>query len=163
MSLADMGSAPTDASCGKKNSEVTKKPESGAQTPRRLNRRMELLFQRVKNNNKRYRPLTRKVVCEPKHILTLENGSVLRKSGVAEKVRNPKASELAKKELPKPPTMVDVKRRIERRQISQVKAARKMHGLRRDQGRKIGTRITTLSRIPITSHSELQFILNWER
>ena len=81
---------------------------------------MELLFQRVKNNNKSYRPLKRKVVCEPKYILTLANGSVLRKSGVAEKVRNPKASELAKKELPKPPTMVDVKRRIERRQISQV-------------------------------------------
>ena len=60
-------------------------------------KRTELLFQRLKDSNKRYRPINQKVVSESMHTLTLANGSVLRKSGVAEKVIKTNAPNTASK------------------------------------------------------------------
>ena len=72
----------------------------------------ELLFQRIKDTNKRYRPVNQKVVSESKHTLTLANGSVLRKSGVAGKALNPNA-----------PKMSAVKRRAELKRAQEEQAA----------------------------------------
>ena len=67
-------------------------------------KRTELLFQRLKDSNKRYRPINQKVVSESKHTLTLANVSVLRKSGVAEKGLKPNAPKIASKITLPPPS-----------------------------------------------------------
>ena len=68
-------------------------------------KRTELLFQRLKDSNKRYRPINQKVISESKHTLTLANGSVLRKSGVAEKVIKTNAPNIASKQTLSPPAI----------------------------------------------------------
>ena len=78
------------------------------------------MFQRLKDSNKRYRPINQKVVSESKHTLTLANGSVLRKSGVAEKFLKPK---IASKITLRPPTMSALKRRAELQQAQNEQAA----------------------------------------
>ena len=84
VSVADRGSAPV---VGSKCSVGVKSRDADAQTPNRPNKRTELLFQRIKDTNKRYRPLkqvvseSQKVVIKSQHTLTLANGSVLRRVG----------------------------------------------------------------------------------
>ena len=103
VSVADRGSAPVASS---KNSVGVKTRESKAQTPKHPNMRMELLFQRIKDSNKNYRPLKQKVVSESQHTLILANGSLHRKSGVAGKAPISAASKFSDKTTPKPPMMV---------------------------------------------------------
>ena len=87
-------------------------------------KRTELLFQRLKDNNKRYRPVNQKVVSKSKHTLTLANGSVLRKSGVAGKVLKPNAPKFSDKEILPPPTMSALKcRRAELKRAEEEQAA----------------------------------------
>ena len=81
--------------------------------PKQPSKRMELLFQRLKDSNKRYRPINQKVVSESKHTLTLANGSVLRKSGVAVKGLKPNAQKSASQITLPPPAMSALKRRAE--------------------------------------------------
>ena len=81
--------------------------------PKQPSKRMELLFQRLKDSNKRYRPINQKVVSESKHTLTLANGSVLRKSGVAVKGLKPNAQKSASQITLPPPAMGALKRRAE--------------------------------------------------
>ena len=76
----------------------------------RPSKRTERLFQRIKDTNKRYIPVKQKVVSESQHILTLANGSVLRKSEVAGKA-------------PKPPTMSAAKRRADLKRAQEEQAA----------------------------------------
>ena len=80
-------------------------------------------FQRLKDSNKRYRPINQKVVSESKHTLTLANGSVLRKSGVAEKVLKPNAPNIASKLTLPPPAMSALKRRAELKRALNEQAA----------------------------------------
>ena len=86
-------------------------------------KRTELLFQRLKDSNKRYRPINQKVVSESKHTLTLANGSVLRKSGVAEKGLKPNAPKIASKITLPPPAMSALKRRAELKRAPNEQAA----------------------------------------
>ena len=120
VSVADRGSAPV---VGSKCSVGVKLRDADAQTPNRPNKRTELLFQRIKDTNKRYRPLKQKVVSESQHTLTLANGSVLRKSGVTGKTLNPIAPKFSETVSPKPPTMVAVKRRADLQRTEEEKAA----------------------------------------
>ena len=83
----------------------------------------ELFFQRLKDNNKRYRPVNQKVVSESKHTLTLSNGSVLRKSGVAGKVLKPNEPKISEKVILPPPTMSALKRRAELKRAQEEQAA----------------------------------------
>ena len=81
------------------------------------------MFQRLKDSNKRYRPINQKVVSESKHTLTLANGSVLRKSRVAEKVLKPNAPQIASKLTLPPPAMSALKRRAELKRALNEQAA----------------------------------------
>ena len=87
-------------------------------------KRTELLFQRLKDSNKRYRPINQKVISESKHTLTLANGSVLRKSGVAEKVIKTNAPNTASKLTLPPPAMSALKRRAELKRAANEQAHR---------------------------------------
>ena len=74
-----------------------------------------LLFQRTGNRNlKRYRQLHSKVKAESAHTLTLNNGVVLRKSGVATKAK-PKKSKAGSKSISPSPTPREVKERATKR------------------------------------------------
>ena len=86
-------------------------------------KRTELLFQRLKDSNKRYRPVNQKVVSESKHTLTLANGSVLRKSGVAGKVIRPNAPKISDKLTIPPPTMSALKQRSELKRAQEGQTA----------------------------------------
>ena len=86
-------------------------------------KRTELLFQRLKDNNKRYRPVNQKVVSESKRSRTSANGSVLRKSGVAGKVLKPKAPKILEKIILPTPTMSALKRRAVLKQAQEEQAA----------------------------------------
>ena len=86
-------------------------------------KRTELLFQRIKDSNKRYRSINQKVISESKHTLTLANGSVLRKSGVAEKVIKTNAPNTASKLTLPPPAMSALKRRAELKRAANEQAA----------------------------------------
>ena len=70
-----------------------------------------LLFQRNGNRNlKRYKQLHSKVKSESTHTLTLNNGVVLRKSGVATKPKSKKSKATSQSVLPVPsPTSREVK------------------------------------------------------
>ena len=116
VSVADRGSAPV---FGSKYSVGVKLRVADAQTPNRPNKRTELLFQRIKDTNKRYRPFKQKVVNESQHTLILSNGSVLRKSGVAVKTLSPNTPKFSETVTPKPPTMVAVKRRADLKQAEE--------------------------------------------
>ena len=72
-----------------------------------------LLFQRTGNRNlKRYKQLHSKVKSESTHTLTLNNGVVLRKSGVATKPKSKKSKATSHSVLPvPPPTSREVKKR----------------------------------------------------
>ena len=114
VSVADRSSEQVAAS---KNSVGVKMRESEAFM------RTELLFQRIKDSNKRNRPLKQKVVSESQLNLTLANGSVLRKIGVAGKAPISAASKFSEKVTPKPPTMVEVKRRADLKRSEEETAA----------------------------------------
>ena len=86
-------------------------------------KRMELLFQRLKDNNKRFRPVNQKVVSKSKHTLTIANDSVLRKSGVAGKVLKPNAPKILEKVILPPPTMSALKRGAELKRAQEEQAA----------------------------------------
>ena len=86
-------------------------------------KRTELLFQRLNDSNKRYRPINQKVVSESKHTLTLANGSVLRKSGFAEKVIKTNAPNTASKLTLPSPAMSALKRRAELKRALNEQAA----------------------------------------
>ena len=120
VAIADNGPVPRDTK-RQGNSEGIQTPESENRTPRLPSKRTELLFQRIKDRNQRYKPLKQKVIKESKHALTLENGSVLRRSGVAEQVSKP-APESPKEFFPKTPTTIDVKRRVEQKKAGAKKA-----------------------------------------
>ena len=105
---------------GSRNTVGAKSRDADAQTPNRLNKRTELLFQRINDSNKRYRPLKHKVVSESQHTLALANGSVL---GVAGKNLNPNSPKFSETVTPKPPTMVAVKRRADLKRAEEEKAA----------------------------------------
>ena len=81
------------------------------------------MFQRLKDSNKRYRPINQKVVSESKHTLTLANGSVLRKSGVAVKGLKPNAQKSGSQITLPPPAMSALKRRAELKQPQNEQAA----------------------------------------
>ena len=108
---------------------------------KRPRKRTELLFQRIKDTNKRYRPVNQKVVSESKHTLTLANEYVLRKSGVAGKAINPNAPKISEN-VPKPPTMSAVKRRAELNGHKKSRLRGQVPGeqlkLERELSRKIG-------------------------
>ena len=80
VSVADRNPAPA---VGPKQSVGVRSRNADAQTSNRPPKRTEFLFQRIKDSNKRYRPIKQKVVSESQHTFTLANGSVLRKSGVS--------------------------------------------------------------------------------
>ena len=86
-------------------------------------KRTELLFQRLKDSNKRYRPINQKVIRESKHTITLANGSVLRKSGVAEKVIKSNAPTTASKLTLPLPAMSALQRRAELKRAANEQAA----------------------------------------
>ena len=86
--------------------------------------RTELVFQRIKDRNRRYKLLNKKVVKESKHFLTLENGSSLRKSGVAEKANRALKKLLLKGKYLKPPTVEDVRRKLNKERLPQSKTTR---------------------------------------
>ena len=81
------------------------------------------MFQRLKDSNKRYRPINQKVVRVSKHTLTLANGSVLRKSGVAEKVIRTNAPNTASKLTLPSPAMSALQRRAELKRALNEQAA----------------------------------------
>ena len=117
------GGGPNQARDKTQNSDGTKKAkEPEAQTQKRPNRRTEISFQRIKDNNKRYRPLKHKVISESEHALTLANGSVLRKSGVAEKAQNPSASDAGNEKSFSLPKLAEMKQRIAQRKAEGDKA-----------------------------------------
>ena len=91
--------------------------------PKQSSKRTELLFQRLKDSNKRYRPINQKVVSESKHTLTLANGSVLRKSGVAVKGLKPNAQKSASQITLPSPAMSTLKSRAELKQPQNEQAA----------------------------------------
>ena len=64
VSVADRGSAPVVRS---RYSVGVKSRDADAQTPNQPNKRTELLFQLIKDSNKRYRPLKQKIVSESQH------------------------------------------------------------------------------------------------
>ena len=59
VSVADRGSAPV---VGLKCSVGVKSRDADAQTPNRPNKRTELLFQRNKDTNKKFRPVKQKLI-----------------------------------------------------------------------------------------------------
>ena len=120
VSVPDRGSAPVVES---RNSVGVKSRDAGAQTLNGPNKRTELLFQRIQDTNKRYRPLKQKVVSESQLTLALANGSVLSKSGVAGKTLNPTAPKFSETITPKPPMIVAVKRRADLKLAEEEKAA----------------------------------------
>ena len=63
-----------------------------------------------------------KVISESEHALTLANGSVLRKCGVAEKAQNPSASEAGNEESFSLPKLAEMKQRIAQRKADGDKA-----------------------------------------
>ena len=74
-----------------------------------------LLIKRNGNRNlKRYKQLQSKIKAESAHTLTLNNGLVLRKSGVATKAKPKKTKAVSKSILP-PPTPREVKERATKR------------------------------------------------
>ena len=115
---------------GSKHSRGVKLRETNAQTSRSPSKRTELLFQRIKDTGKRYKPVKQNVVSESQHTLTLANGSVLRKSGVAGKALGPNAPKFWETATPNPPTMGAVKRRADLKRAQEEQAtgisARKM-------------------------------------
>ena len=120
VSVMDWTSTPAG---GLKHTVVVKSRDANAQTSNRPSKRTELLFQRVKDTNKKYRPIKQKVVSESQHTLTLANGSVLRKSGVAGKALNPNARKISESVTPKPPTMSAVRRRADLKRAQEEQAA----------------------------------------
>ena len=66
-----------------------------------------------------YKLLNKKVIGESKHTLTPENWSVLRKSGVSEKA-NKSVTISPKEKIPKPSTMMDIKKRWELKQAQRT-------------------------------------------
>ena len=80
-----------------------------AKRPRRVS---ELLLQRIREKNARCRLLKQKVVKVLKHTIKLQNGSVLRKFGVAEK-QMPASKNFDNKNVPSPPTIADLRKKIE--------------------------------------------------
>ena len=123
-------------------------------------KRTELLFQRLKDSNKRYRPVNQKVVSESKHTLTLANGSVLRKSGVAGKVIKPNAPKISDKLTIPPPTMSALKQRAELKRAQEGQTAGQVHEAQPKLERTKGHRIVTMGRrliqIRNTSHKGFQ-------
>ena len=88
-----------------------------------------LLLQRSGNRNlKRYKQLQSKVKSESAHTLTLNNGVVLRKSGVATKSK-PKKIKTGSKSIVPPPTPREVKERATKRNAPQ-KQQREKRGRR---------------------------------
>ena len=79
---------------------------------KRPSRRSELLLQRIREKNTRCILLKQKVVKVLKHTITLQNGSVLRKFGVAEK-QMPARKNIDNKNVPSPPTMADLRKKID--------------------------------------------------
>ena len=86
-----------------------------------------LLFQRTGNRNlKRYKQLHFKVKSESTHTITLNNGVVLRKSGVATKPKSKKSKATSVREVKErashsvlpPPTPREVKERATQRTVS---------------------------------------------
>ena len=67
VSVADRTSTPAG---GLKHAVGVKSRDANAQTSNRPNKRTELLFQRTKDTNKRYRPVKQKVVDESQHTIT---------------------------------------------------------------------------------------------
>ena len=68
VSVADRRSAPM---VGSRYSVGVKSRDAEAQTPNHPNKRTDLLFQRIRDTNKRYRPLKQKVVSESQHTFKL--------------------------------------------------------------------------------------------
>ena len=88
-----------------------------------------LLFQRTGNcNRKRYKQLHSKIKSESAHTLTLNNGVVLRKSGVATKSK-PEKIKTGSKSIVLPPTPREVKERATKR-IAPQKQQREKSGRR---------------------------------
>ena len=104
----------------KRAGAVAPKTQSTENLTSRPCKRTKLLFQRIKDRNQRYKLVNRKVIKESEHTSTLENGSVLRKSGVAEKAN--RALTLSPKgKYTKPPTLEEVRQKLNKDYLARSK------------------------------------------